>query len=170
MKQGFTQQPCTFLVVCCFPRATEHACAPPRSASPKVRCRGVVSLSWDARWHAPLRKQGGQARRARSKQQKLLKNKNKNKQQAQLNRSRRADRDESSSRKCCAPSKRVSNKDACVHCARARKRMRAQISQGGGRRRRGEPVVVVNRQPPLPLRQQVVRKQLLKNMITEGRL
>ena len=35
----------------------------------------------------------------------------------------------------------ASNKDAFV-CMR--KRVRAQISQGGGRRRRGEPVVVVN--------------------------
>ena len=59
VKQGCTQQPCTSLVVCCFPRVTERACAPPRSASPKVRCRGVVSLSWGARGRAPFRKQGG---------------------------------------------------------------------------------------------------------------
>ena len=105
VKQGCTQQPCTFPLVCRFPRVTcvTRMRSASRLASPKVRCRGVVSLSWDARGRDPLRKQGGQARRARSRSTKLLKNKIKSKQQARLNRSRRADRDESPSRKCCAP-------------------------------------------------------------------
>ena len=100
-----------------------------------------MSLSWDARGRAPLRKQGGQARRARSKKHKLLKNKNKNKAEADLPEvaepiatNRR--RESAAHLGACA-----SNKDAFV-CAR--KRVRAQIGQGVGRRRRGEPVVVVN--------------------------
>ena len=55
-----------------------------RLASPKVRCRGVVSLSWDARGRDPLRKQGGQARRAQEQAHAARKNKNKNKAEAGL--------------------------------------------------------------------------------------
>ena len=43
-----------------------------------------MSLSWDARGRAPLKKQGGQARRARNAERKVLKNKNKNKAEADL--------------------------------------------------------------------------------------
>ena len=120
----------------------------------KVRCRGVVSLSWDARGRAPLRKQGGQARRARSKQHKLLKNKNKIKAEADLlevaepiaaNRRRES----SAHLGACA-----SNKDAfvCMRIARAcadKSRGWAEAARRTSRRR----------QPPL--RQQVVYKPLL---------
>ena len=135
------------------------SCAPPRLASPKGRCRGVVSLSWDARGRAPLRKQGGQALRARSKQHKLLKNKNKIKAEADLlevaepiatNRRRES----AAHLGACA-----SNKDAfvCMRIARAcadKSRGWAEAARRTSRRR----------QPPL--RQKVVHKLLLSNMIT----
>ena len=82
-----------------------------------------MSLSWDAQGRAPLRKQGGQARRARSKKHKLLKNKSKIKAEADLPEvdepiatNRR--RESTAHLGACA-----SNKDAFV-CAR--KRVRAQ--------------------------------------------
>ena len=73
-----------------------------RLASPKVRCRGVVSLSWGARGRAPLRKQGGHARRARRTSSCCAQEQEQEQGGGGLAGSRRADRDESSSRKCCA--------------------------------------------------------------------
>ena len=100
-----------------------------------------MSLSWDARGRDPLRKQGGHARRAQEQAHAARKNKNKVKAEADLLEvaepiatNRRRER--AAHLGACA-----SNRDAFV-CAR--KRVRAQIGQGGGRRRRGEPVVVVN--------------------------
>ena len=128
-------------------------------ASPKGRCRGVVSLSWDARGRAPLKKQGGQARRARNAERKLLKNKNKIKAEADLlevaepiatNRRRES----AAHLGACA-----SNKDAfvCMRIARAcadRSRGWAEAARRTSRRR----------QPPL--REQVYMKLLFNNMIT----
>ena len=83
-----------------------------------------MSLSWDARGRAPLKKQGGQARRARNAERKLPKNKSKIKAEADLlevaepiatNRRRES----AAHLGACA-----SNKDAFV-CAR--NRVRAQI-------------------------------------------
>ena len=156
VRQGCTQQPCTFPLVCRFPRVTcvTRMRSASRLASPKVRCRGVVSLSWGARGRAPLRKQGGQALRARSKQHKLLKNKNKIKAEADLlevaepiatNRRRES----AAHLGACA-----SNKDAfvCMRIARAcadKPRGWAEAARRTSRRR----------QPPL--RQQVVYTPLL---------
>ena len=118
-----------------------------------------MSLSWDARGRAPLKKQGGQARRARNAERKLLKNKNKIKAEADLlevaepiatNRRRES----AAHLGACA-----SNKDAfvCMRIARAcadRSRGWAEAARRTSRRR----------QPPL--REQVIIKLLFNNMIT----
>ena len=118
-----------------------------------------MSLSWDARGRAPLKKQGGQARRARNAERKLLKNKNKIKAEADLlevaepiatNRRRES----AAHLGACA-----SNKDAfvCMRIARAcadESRGWAEAARRTSRRR----------QPPL--REQVDIKLLFNNMIT----
>ena len=122
-----------------------------------------MSLSWDARGRAPLREQGGQARRARSRSTKLLKNKikSKNKIKAEADLLEVAEpiatnrrRESAAHLGACA-----SNKDAfvCMRIARAcadKSRGWAEAARRTSRRR----------QPPL--RRQVVYKLLLNNMIT----